>query len=139
MWQYNYNELYHYGVPGMKWGQKRAIKKQEKADAKARYNQAKVDKKAARDAYKSNKSSEAAKQKAIKADQEYREAKAVYKDKVKTGRKVAKGLIGGTAVAALAATTIAAGKLAFDMADVAKTAMLPWQAVSETFDAFSNR
>lgn len=24
MWQYNYNELYHYGVPGMKWGHKRA-------------------------------------------------------------------------------------------------------------------
>lgn len=30
MWTYNYNELYHYGVKGMKWGVRRASKKYEK-------------------------------------------------------------------------------------------------------------
>lgn len=129
MWQYNYSdELYHYGVPGMKWGQRRAIKKQEKADAKARYNQAKVDKKVAHDAYKSNKSSEAAKQKVVKADQEYRDAKAVYKDKTKTGRRAVKALIGITAVTA---GTVAAGKRIFDAADTMQVLMMPWQALGE--------
>ena len=34
MWQYNHaqqNELRHYGVKGMKWGRRRAVKKQTKA------------------------------------------------------------------------------------------------------------
>ena len=32
----NYNELYHYGVPGMKWGQKRATTKIEKITKRAK-------------------------------------------------------------------------------------------------------
>lgn len=33
MWVYSNNELYHYGVPGMKWGVRKAYKQADKRDA----------------------------------------------------------------------------------------------------------
>lgn len=104
MWQYNYtDELYHYGVPGMRWGHRKAIQISSSSvgNARARMKQAKANKKAAnkkfdkayrdsnswilnsqfdkKDRQNRNKALIDAAEKSAKADSQYKKAKKAYK------------------------------------------------------------
>lgn len=107
MWSYNYNcnELYHWGVKGMRWGHHKANIEQPSDPRR----------KAISDAKATIKQNKAAIRQEKKAEKEARKADPAYQKKVKIGRGIAAGIL-TTGVLAGAAITV--GKLMSDTNDI---------------------
>lgn len=103
MWEYNYtNELYHYGVPGMRWGHRKAVKLANKASISresskewnqmARYAESKgKTKKAAKyRKYANNDLKDARKYESMSGSRKPSTKKKNPKKTTKTGKKTAK-------------------------------------------------
>ncbi|MBO5906218.1 MAG: hypothetical protein J6Q84_07360 [Kiritimatiellae bacterium] len=141
MWAYNHttsNELYHYGVPGMKWGVRRALRKEAKRTYKKRTKDAFDEyEREINDIEKSYKRGQTLSKEDLArssaAEKKFREATKAAKAEYKEAKRATQ-MSRGARVALTALGVIGGAKLIADTVELAKFTKDNWDIISAVPD-----